>query len=70
MNPQRIESSLYLTLLLSMIFKEVNMDTLGKMKEKVTVLLETYPKLRDDDFLLIGAVCSMELIIQTVSLRS
>ena len=34
------------------------MDTLGKMKEKVTVLLETYPKLRDDDFLLIGAVYS------------
>lgn len=32
------------------------MDTLNKMKEKVTYLLEQYPKLRDDDFLLIGAV--------------
>lgn len=38
--------------------KERNMDTLNKMKEKVTFLLETYPKLRDDDFLLIGAVYS------------
>lgn len=40
------------------IGKEVSMDTLNKMKEKVTYLLETYPRLRDDDFLLIGAVYS------------
>ena len=33
-------------------------DTLNKMKAKVTYLLETYPRLRDDDFLLIGAVYS------------
>lgn len=38
--------------------KELSMDTLNKMKEKVTYLLETYPRLRDDDFLLIGAVYS------------
>lgn len=31
-------------------------DTLNKMKPKVIYLLETYPRLRDDDFLLIGAV--------------
>lgn len=30
-------------------------DTLRNMKPKVTYLLETYPALRDDDFLLIGA---------------
>lgn len=35
------------------------MDTLSRMKEKVVYLLETYPKLRDDDFLLIGAVYSV-----------
>ena len=35
------------------------MDTLNKMKEKVTYLLEKYPRLRDDDFLLIGAVTVM-----------
>lgn len=44
--------------LMSKIGKEGKMDTLNKMKEKVTFLLETYPKLRDDDFLLIGAVYS------------
>lgn len=38
--------------------KGANMDTLNKMKEKITYLLEKYPKLRDDDFLLIGAVYS------------
>lgn len=32
------------------------MSTLNRMKERVTYLLETYPVLRDDDFLLIGAV--------------
>ena len=32
------------------------MDTLNKMKGRVTYLLEKYPALRDDDFLLIGAV--------------
>lgn len=32
------------------------MDTLNKMKGRVTFLLEKYPALRDDDFLLIGAV--------------
>jgi len=30
--------------------------SLNKMKDRVTYLLETYPSLRDDDFLLIGAV--------------
>lgn len=35
------------------------MDTLIKMKEKVTYLLEQYPKLRDDDFLLVGSVYSV-----------
>ena len=35
------------------------MDTLIKMKEKVIYLLEKYPKLRDDDFLLVGAVYSV-----------
>ena len=34
------------------------MDTLKKMKDKVTFLLERYPRLRDDDFLLIGAIYS------------
>ena len=29
---------------------------LNRMKERVTYLLEQYPRLRDDDFLLIGAV--------------
>jgi L-fucose isomerase-like protein len=38
--------------------KGAKMDTLNKMKEKITYLLEKYPKLRDDDFLLIGAVYS------------
>lgn len=32
------------------------MDTLKKMKAKVTYLLERYPELRDDDWKLIGAV--------------
>lgn len=32
------------------------MSTLQKMKPEVEYLLERYPKLRDDDFLLIGAV--------------
>ena len=31
-------------------------DTLNKMKPKVVYLLEKYPILRDDDFMLIGAV--------------
>jgi len=30
--------------------------SLNRMKERVTYLLEKYPSLRDDDFLLIGAV--------------
>ena len=30
--------------------------SLNRMKERVTYLLEQYPRLRDDDFLLIGAV--------------
>lgn len=30
--------------------------SLNKMKDRVIYLLETYPRLRDDDFLLIGAV--------------
>lgn len=34
------------------------METLKKMKPKVIYLLERYPRLRDDDFLLIGAVYS------------
>ena len=32
------------------------METLKQMKQNVTFLLERYPKLRDDDWLLIGAV--------------
>ena len=32
------------------------MDTLNKMKDRVTYLLENYPALRDDDYWLIGKV--------------
>lgn len=38
--------------------KEAHVETLNKMKDRVIYLLEEYPELRDDDWMLIGAVYS------------